>query len=58
MLASTMAVIRALFDHPMKFKTSVFHNAILGLVALLCGNAYIVGINQIFDVDVDEVRFK
>lgn len=30
--------------------------ALLGLVALLCGNGYIVGINQIYDVDIDAVN--
>ena len=30
--------------------------AILGVLALLCGNGYIVGINQIFDVDIDTVN--
>lgn len=27
-----------------------------GLLALLCGNGYIVGINQIYDVDIDTVN--
>lgn len=27
---------------------------LLGLVALICANAYIVGINQIFDVQIDK----
>lgn len=30
--------------------------ALMGLVALLCGNGYIVGINQIYDVDIDAVN--
>lgn len=30
--------------------------ALLGMVALLLGNAYIVGINQIYDVDIDKVN--
>jgi homogentisate solanesyltransferase len=30
--------------------------AMLGVVALLCGNGYIVGINQIYDVDIDAVN--
>lgn len=30
--------------------------AIMGLLALLCGNGYIVGINQIYDVDIDAVN--
>ncbi len=28
----------------------------MGLLALLCGNGYIVGINQIYDVDIDQVN--
>jgi homogentisate solanesyltransferase len=30
--------------------------ALMGLLALLCGNGYIVGINQIYDVDIDAVN--
>ncbi len=30
--------------------------ALCGLLALLCGNGYIVGINQIYDVDIDAVN--
>ena len=30
--------------------------AMLGVLALLCGNGYIVGINQIYDVDIDTVN--
>ena len=30
--------------------------AMLGVLALLCGNGFIVGINQIYDVDVDTVN--
>lgn len=30
--------------------------ACLGVVALLCGNGYIVGINQIYDVEIDAVN--
>jgi hypothetical protein len=30
--------------------------AVMGLLALLCGNGYIVGINQIYDVDIDAVN--
>ncbi len=28
----------------------------LGVLALVCGNGYIVGINQIYDVDIDTVN--
>jgi len=34
----------------------LLQTAFFGLVALLCGNAYIVGINQIYDVDIDKVN--
>lgn len=30
--------------------------ALLGVLCLLCGNGYIVGINQIYDVDIDAVN--
>ena len=30
--------------------------AALGVLALLCGNGYIVGINQIYDVDIDTIN--
>ena len=30
--------------------------ALLGVLCLLCGNGYIVGINQIYDVDIDTVN--
>ena len=28
----------------------------MGVLALLLGNLYIVGINQIYDVDIDQVQ--
>lgn len=30
--------------------------AVLGVLALLCGNGYIVGINQIYDVEIDKTN--
>ncbi len=56
-LASTMAVARALMDNSLRYHEKIIGNSILGLLALLCGNAYIVGINQIFDVNIDKVKF-
>lgn len=56
LLASLMGVTRALIENPTKISLSLIPKAIIGLLALLCGNAYIVGINQIYDVKVDEVR--
>lgn len=50
-----MAVTRALAENRHKFSTTLVPKAVLGLFALLCGNSYIVGINQIYDVEIDEV---
>eukprot|EP00640_Fibrocapsa_japonica_P002183 CAMPEP_0113935668 /NCGR_PEP_ID=MMETSP1339-20121228/2779_1 /TAXON_ID=94617 /ORGANISM="Fibrocapsa japonica" /LENGTH=343 /DNA_ID=CAMNT_0000937901 /DNA_START=193 /DNA_END=1224 /DNA_ORIENTATION=- /assembly_acc=CAM_ASM_000762 len=55
-LASCTGVARALIEHPTQISLNLVPRAVLGLVALLMGNAYIVGINQIFDVDVDKVN--
>ena len=54
-LASVMGVSRALMESPGKLSLKLVPRALLGLFALLCGNAYIVGINQIYDVKIDEV---
>ncbi|KAJ1446768.1 tocopherol polyprenyltransferase-like protein [Pelagophyceae sp. CCMP2097] len=60
MLASVAGVCRALRDAPggieAAFRWDLIPSAGLGAVALLCGNAFIVGINQIYDVDVDRVN--
>lgn len=56
MLASTMGVSRALMENPSSLSFKLVPRAVIGLAALLCGNAYIVGINQIYDVKIDEVR--
>ena len=50
-----MAVTRALIENPSKLSMKLVPRALIGLLALLCGNAYIVGINQIYDVKIDEV---
>lgn len=44
---------KALLEHPECIDWALLPRALLGLVALLCGNGYIVGINQIYDVDID-----
>ena len=56
-LASIAGTIRALVDTPgaiaeAQWGTMLPH-AVIGMVALLLGNAFIVGINQIFDRDID-----
>eukprot|EP00873_Tetraselmis_striata_P024333 jgi/Tetstr1/444597/TSEL_032447.t1 len=55
-LATTMVVTRALMANPEAINWSLLPRALLGLVALLCGNGFIVGINQIYDVDIDAVN--
>jgi hypothetical protein len=46
-LASLMGVIRALRENPDSLSMALVPTALSGLAALLCGNAYIVGINQV-----------
>lgn len=54
-LASFMGVVRALLENPTSMSLKLIPRALIGLFALLCGNAYIVGINQIYDIKIDEV---
>jgi len=58
-LASCACVTRVLLkcvESQPVIEWKLLHTALYGLVALLCGNAYIVGINQIYDVDIDKVN--
>jgi len=43
-------------SNPEAIQWSLVPRALLGLCALLCGNGYIVGINQIYDEDIDKVN--
>jgi homogentisate solanesyltransferase len=56
-LASFAGTTRALIDTPGAIQNAqwgfMLPRAIIGMVALLLGNAFIVGINQIFDKDID-----
>eukprot|EP00980_Cylindrotheca_fusiformis_P022105 scaffold8995_cov139-Cylindrotheca_fusiformis.AAC.2 len=59
-LASIAGTTRALIDTPgaianAKWRT-MLPRAFIGMVALVLGNAFIVGINQIFDKDIDEMN--
>ncbi|KAJ4824843.1 putative homogentisate phytyltransferase 2, chloroplastic [Turnera subulata] len=49
-------VARALLENPNLIKWSLLLKALSGLLALICGNGYIVGINQIYDVGIDKVN--
>jgi homogentisate solanesyltransferase len=59
-LASIAGTIRALMDTPGALNHAkwgvMLPRAILGMVALLLGNAFIVGINQIYDKEIDEMN--
>eukprot|EP00985_Skeletonema_marinoi_P030086 scaffold30442_cov80-Skeletonema_marinoi.AAC.1 len=56
-LASFAGTTRALIDTPGAIATAnwgaLLPRAFIGMIALLLGNAFIVGINQIFDKDID-----
>jgi len=47
-------VARALIEHTNLIKWSLLVKAFSGLFALICGNGYIVGINQIYDIGIDK----
>jgi hypothetical protein len=55
-LGTTALVLRALLENPQAIDWSLMPRALLGLLALVCGNGYIVGLNQIFDVSIDTVN--
>ncbi len=59
-LASIAGTIRALSDTPGAIANAqwgaMLPRAIIGMVALLCGNAFIVGINQIYDEEIDKMN--
>jgi len=56
MLGTTALVSKVLIENPELIQLSLFPRALLGLLALLCGNGFIVGINQIYDVEIDKVN--
>lgn len=59
-LASIAGTIRALEDTPGALANAqwgtMLPRAFIGMIALLLGNAFIVGINQIYDKDIDEMN--
>eukprot|EP01023_Acetabularia_acetabulum_P042332 TRINITY_DN4173_c0_g1_i5.p2 TRINITY_DN4173_c0_g1~~TRINITY_DN4173_c0_g1_i5.p2 ORF type:complete len:189 (-),score=24.31 TRINITY_DN4173_c0_g1_i5:25-510(-) len=56
MLGSCALTARVLLENPGLIDWSLLPKAMFGVLALLCGNGYIVGINQIFDIQLDEVN--
>lgn len=59
-LASICGTIRALIDTPGAIAnaqwSAMIPRALIGMLALLLGNAFIVGINQIYDESIDKVN--
>merc|ERR1711967_14435 len=56
LLGTTALVSKVLIENPELIQLALFPRALLGLLALLCGNGFIVGINQIYDVEIDKVN--
>ena len=58
LLACFTGVGRALIEAPeyLPLLLPLLPRALLGVLALLLGNLFIVGINQIYDVEIDEVN--
>ncbi|MQM18979.1 hypothetical protein Taro_051979, partial [Colocasia esculenta] len=55
-LGSVALVTRALIENSDLINWWLVFKAFYGLVALICGNGYIVGINQIYDIGIDKVN--
>ncbi|CAE6916253.1 HST [Symbiodinium natans] len=55
-LGSSAMVSRAVIENGQAPDWSLLPTAALGVLALLCGNGYIVGINQIYDVSIDVIN--
>ncbi len=59
-LASVTGVARAISEQPeglaALWQWALLPRAVAGMIALICGNVYIVGINQIYDVEIDKVN--
>lgn len=55
-LGSSAMVTRAVLEHGTPPDWNLLPIAACGVLALLCGNGYIVGINQIYDVSIDVIN--
>ena len=48
--------LKLFWTYPDRFTSDTIYRTLMGLVALLLANGYIVGINQIYDVDIDVIN--
>jgi homogentisate solanesyltransferase len=55
-LGSFAVTLRAVLENPTAIDWALVPRAALGVLCLLCGNGYIVGINQIYDVQIDKIN--
>lgn len=55
-LGSSAMVSRVILENGLVPDWALLPRAACGVLALLCGNGYIVGINQIYDVDIDVIN--
>lgn len=55
-LGSVAGCLRAMLESATRIDWALLPRAGLGMTALLLGNAFIVGINQIFDIRVDRIN--
>eukprot|EP00929_Paragymnodinium_shiwhaense_P098407 TRINITY_DN59884_c0_g1_i1.p1 TRINITY_DN59884_c0_g1~~TRINITY_DN59884_c0_g1_i1.p1 ORF type:complete len:458 (+),score=84.90 TRINITY_DN59884_c0_g1_i1:76-1374(+) len=55
-LGSSAMVTRVVLESGFYPDWSLLPKAVCGVLALLCGNGYIVGINQIYDVSIDVIN--
>ena len=55
-LGSSAVTVRALIEAPEAIDIGLVPRALIGVLALICGNGFIVGINQIYDVEIDQVN--
>lgn len=55
-LATLAITARAILDHPGSVGPHILRTAPLSLLCVLAGNGYIVGINQICDLEIDRIN--
>ncbi|PON82410.1 Prenyltransferase [Trema orientale] len=55
-LGSIALFARGLYENPSLFRWSLMFKAFFALLVLICGHGCIVGINQIYDIDLDRVN--
>ena len=55
-LGSMAVTVKAITEYYDLINLGLIPRAVLGVLCLVCGNGYIVGINQVFDRDIDIIN--